>query len=258
LAEIDGGAPLLTNDNPTAGEWIITWLQEYRISELRDSAHESYERNININISLLIVHVRLKDLTGAHIQQIYNKLQEAKSMSGHGLSGVTVVKIKNIVSKVLQQAVLNKIIRANPPLESNAPKIEEIDIRIMTNAEQKIFISVLPFYNTGNMFAVALATGMRIGELCALEVGDIDRERKLIDIIITAGRRKDKYTGKISIKTGPPETKRSIRKIPLAPNVEVMLDRQAQLVAEMYEKADDRWNGNSLVFPTDEGNIHAL
>ncbi len=158
----------------------------------------------------------------------------------------------------MEQAVINHYIRYNPLNETNPPKVEDTEIRIMTKAEQKKYISVLPFYNTGNMFAVALATGMRIGELCALDVTDIDRELKLIDITKTAGRRKDKYTGEVSIKVGPPKTKHSVRKIPLLPSVEVMLDRQAQLVSELREKAGNKWNDNDLVFPTDEGNIHDL
>jgi len=258
LAELNDGAPLLVNDNPTVEEWLPHWLSEYRISDLRDGTYESYERHIKANIIPIIGHIRLKDLTGAHIQQMYNKLQESKSKGGYSLSGATVVKIKNILSKALQQAITNKIIRNNPLLETNAPKVEDSDIRVMTKAEQKKFISVLPFYNSGNMFAVALATGMRIGELCALNINDIDREQKLIDITKTAGRRKDKYTGEVSIKIGPPKTKHSIRKIPLLPSVEVMLDRQVQLVSELREKAGGKWNDNTLVFPTDEGNIHDL
>lgn len=258
LAELSDGTPLLVNDNPTVAEWLLYHLREYRISELRDGTFESYERHIQKNITPIIGHIRMKDLTGAHIQQMYNKLQEAKSTGGQGLGGATVAKIKNILSKALQQAITNKIIRTNPLLEANAPKVEDGEIRIMTKAEQKKFISVLPFYNTGNMFAVALATGMRIGELCALNINDIDRELKIIDITKTAGRRKDKYTGEVSIKIGPPKTKHSIRKIPLLPSVEVMLDRQAQLVSELCENAGGRWNENTLVFPTDEGNIHDL
>lgn len=258
LAEVDGDLPILEKSNPTISEWLPQWLREYKISELRDSTYESYERLIDTNIIPLIGHIRLKDLTGQHIQRMYNRLQETKSKGGYGLGSATVTKIKNILSGSLEQAITNRMIRSNPVKETNPPKIEESEIRIMTKTEQKDFISVLPFYNTGNMFAVALATGMRIGELCALDVRDINREQKYIDITKTAGRRKDKYTGEVSIKVGPPKTKHSIRKIPLLPSVEIMLDRQALLVSELRVVAGDKWSDNTLVFPTNEGNIHDL
>ncbi len=228
------------------------------ISELRDSTYESYERHISRDLIPFIGHIKLKELSGVHIQQMFNKMIESKKTGGRGVSSATVAKVKNILSGALQQAIVIKMIRHNPLDETKPPKVEEADIRIMTKDEQKRFIAVLPFFNTGNMFAVSLATGMRIGELCALDVNDINREDKIIDITKTAGRRKDKHTGEVSIKIGPPKTKYSKRRIPLLPSVEVMLDRQAKLVNELRIKAGEKWQENTLVFPTNKGNIHDL
>ena len=258
LAEVSGNVPLLVNDNSVLAEWLPFWLREYKISELRDSTYESYERHIKQNIIPFIGRIKIKDLTGLHVQQMYNKLQESKEKGGRELGGASVMKIKNILSGALQQAVINRMIRSSPLLETKPPKVEDTDIRILSKAEQKQFISVLPFYHTGNMFAVALATGMRIGEICALDISDINREQKYININKSASRRKDKYTEDVSIKIGPPKTKHSIRKIPLLPSVEVMLDRQTQLVSKMRDKIGENWKDNTLVFPTNEGNIHDL
>ena len=249
---------LITNNAMTVAEWLSMWMIEYRQNDLRDSTFESYMINIRKNINPHIGFVKLKELTGIHIQQLYSKLQSAIENGGSNLSASTIIKVKNILSGALQQAVINRLIRRNPIIETKPPKIEDPEIRILTKNEQKKFISVLPFYNTGNMFAVALATGMRIGELCALDVNDINREQKYIDITKSAGRRKDKYTSEVAIKVGPTKTKHSIRKIPLLPSVEVMFDRQAQLVSKLRKKAGEKWKENTLVFPTDEGNIHDL
>lgn len=258
LAEIESGVPMLSNENPTVSEWLLIWMKEYAVNDLRDSTYESYEQHIQDHIVPLIGHIKLKELTGTHIQTMYNTLQKSKNNGGHEISAATIAKIKNILSGALQQAITNRIIRINPLLEATAPKVDDPEIRIMTKTEQRQFIAVLPFFNTGNMFAVALATGIRIGELCALNISDIDREQKQININKTAGRRKDKRTGEVSIKIGPPKTKHSIRKIPIMPSVEVMLDRQAQLVSDLRTRAGEKWNENTLVFPTDEGNIHDL
>jgi len=258
LAEIDGGAPILMNDNPTVAEWQETWMKEYAINDLRDTTFDSYERHTKDHIVPLIGHIKVKELTGTHIQKMYNTLQAPKTDGGHGISPATIAKIKNILSGALKQAITNRIIRFNPLLESKAPKVDDPEIRIMSKTEQQQFIAALPFFNTGNMFAVALATGMRIGELCALNSSDIDREQKLIRITKTAGRRKDKRTGEVSIKIGPPKTKHSIRNIPLMPSVEIMLDRQLRVVSDLQAKAGEKWKANTLVFPTDEGNIHDL
>ena len=260
LAEVENGGPLASNDNPAFAEWVVFWMYEYKITELRDSTFENYIRYINAHIIPAIGAIKVKSLTGVHIQKMFNKLQEAKDIGGAGLSAATVKKVKDILSGALKQAVTNRIIKNNPLNETNPISLEDVDIRILSSEEQKSFISVLPFYNTGNLFAIALATGMRVGELCALDVKDVNRKKKYIDVTKTAGRRKDKYTGEVSIKIGPPKTKYSKRRIPLLPSVEVMFDRQASLVAEMRARARsvDLWKENTLVFPTDEGKIHSL
>jgi len=66
-------------------------------------------------------------------------------------------------------AILSKIIRDNPLLKTIVPTPDDPNIRVLTKEEQERFCSVLSFYNTGNILAVNWATGMRIGELCALE-----------------------------------------------------------------------------------------
>ena len=258
LADVSGEVPLLENNSFTIKEWLPLWMSEYKLAELRDNTCETYTRLINSNIIPLIGHIKLKNLTGVHIQQMYNKLQESKESGGYGLGSASVVKVKNILSGALKQAEISKIIRVSPITQANPPKIEESDIRILSKEEQKRFISALPFFNTGNMFSVALATGMRIGELCALDVSDINREEKYINISKTAGRRTDKHTGEVSIKVGPPKTKSSNRRIPLLPSLEVMFDRQALFVSELRVKAGKNWKDNTLVFPTKEGNIHDI
>jgi len=258
LSDVAENEPIVVKDKSTVAEWLPLWLKEYKIMELRDSTYEVYESQIEKDIIPLIGHIKLNELSGWHIQKMYNKLQESKDIGGRGLGSASVTKVKNILSGAIKQAITNRMIRSNPLLEANPPKVEDTEIRVLTKNEQKQFLSVLSFYNSGNMFAVSLATGMRIGELCALDVKDIDRENRLIHITKSAGRRKDKYTGEVGIKVSAPKTKNSIRKIPLLASVEVMLDRQAQLVSQLRDKSGEKWKENTLVFPTDEGKIHDL
>ena len=162
LAEIAGGEKLLTNENPTVAEWLTQWLKDYMILELRDGTYESYGRHIEKDLNPLIGHVKMKELTGTHIQQMFNKMMESKKTGGRGVSSATVAKIKNVLSGALQQALTNNIIRSNPLTETKPPKVEDADIRIMTKDEQQKFIAVLPFYNTGNMFAVRAGSRLKI------------------------------------------------------------------------------------------------
>ena len=257
IAGMDQAKPLVSGSD-TVAEWLATWMSEYKRAALRDTTYESYLMQIRKNINPHIGHIKLKELTGLQIQKLYTKLQDSLENGGYELSAATVQKIRNILSGALQQAQTSRLIGSNPLIETKPPKVDDPDIRILTKAEQKQFIDVLPFFHTGNMFAFALATGMRIGEICALEQSDIHYDGKYIDITKTVGRRKDKFTETVSLKVGPPKTRYSVRRIPLLPSVEVMLRRQAKLVDELREKAGDAWEANTLVFPTDKGKYHDL
>ena len=62
---------------------------------------------------------------------------------------------------------------------------------------------------------IGLFTGVRIGELCGLQMSDISLTEKTITINKTVQRIYDKKKGTTYINVGPPKTKTSARTIPL-------------------------------------------
>ena len=62
---------------------------------------------------------------------------------------------------------------------------------------------------------MALFTGVRIGELCGLQMQDISLEGKTININKTVQRIYDKKKGTTALHIGPPKTKTSARVIPI-------------------------------------------
>lgn len=78
-------------------------------------------------------------------------------------------------------------------------------------------------------------TGLRIGELCALQWKDIDWENRLVKIRKTMQRVNEYENGiqKSKVIVTPPKTKRSTRDIPLPPLIYELL--------EQYRKAEDQY-----------------
>lgn len=64
---------------------------------------------------------------------------------------------------------------------------------------------------------MAVTTGMRIGEICALTWDDINLKTKKISVTKTLSYRKIEGDEKRSFHLGPPKTKASIREIPISP-----------------------------------------
>lgn len=97
---------------------------------------------------------------------------------------------------------------------------EEAKLTVLTVAQQRKLMRYVrenfTFRNLG--IYICLSTGMRIGEVCALQWGDIDLSTQTINvqrtierIYIVDGERR--YT---ELVIGPPKTKNSVREIPIS------------------------------------------
>lgn len=102
---------------------------------------------------------------------------------------------------------------------------EEWDIRFPTEAKRPLDVLSLEecrklskvcreefsFKNVGIL--IALTTGLRIGEVCALQWRDVDLSRKVVTVSKTAERI---YSGdRTVVVVGPPKTASSFREVPL-------------------------------------------
>jgi Phage integrase family. len=94
-------------------------------------------------------------------------------------------------------------------------------IRVLSKEEQKIFLEYIKNSLYYNLYIVALGTGMRGGELRALEWSDINFEEKKIHISGTL-----KYRKKEGYRKDTPKTKMSEREIPMIDEVYQILKKQ--------------------------------
>jgi integrase len=165
---------------PTFGEYARKWLAGYGETHLKYSTLKGYEAILRVHLGGLIdkplnqiARPEIKDL-------IYDKL-------GGGLSPKTVTNIKALISSVLTHALEDGFIVGNPVarlgrfIKRKDPKKE---INPLTREEARTFLQVLaedhPRYHS--FFLCALRTGMRLGELLALEWGDVDFRGGFIEI----------------------------------------------------------------------------
>jgi integrase len=165
---------------PTFGEYARKWLSTYGETNLKYSTLKGYEAILRVHLGGF-VGKPLDQITMAEIKDlIYDKL-------GRGLSLKTVTNIKALVSSVLTHALEDELILANPTsrlgrfIKRKDPKKE---INPLTRDEARAFLAAVqehyPRYYP--FFLCALRTGMRLGELLALEWGDIDFRGGFIEV----------------------------------------------------------------------------
>ena len=200
-------------------DWIYAWLIEKK-DYIKESTYANYSNNIFNHIIPKLGNYTLNEINHKIIQDFLLELSKSgrKDNTG-GLSEKTIKDITIIVKGSIKKGI-NECKIKHIELSFNYPKDnKEKSIYILTKREQnKITNYVLDNINTKNIgFLISLYSGIRIGELCALQWKDIDFKNNKLMISKTIQRvyikDKDKSISKVIITT--PKTKNANREIPI-------------------------------------------
>ena len=99
-----------------------------------------------------------------------------------GLSASSVKKARDVLSAVLSLAVQAGAIRANPAVGVATPRVERHEQRFLTAPEVSALAGAMPRPDLERLVRVAAATGLRRGELLALETRDVDLDRRRLHV----------------------------------------------------------------------------
>lgn len=228
--------------NVTVNEWFRMWVDEYKRNVVKEATVIRYESAYNKHIKGMLGEKKLRDIRPEQIQRLYN-----------GLKGTeTVVIAATILSGMFEQAYKNQIINKNPIPLATIPKARETkkERRVLTLVEQELLLK----YSKGtlrDLIEVSLSTGMRTGEIRALEWKDVDFESKTIHITGTL----TEINGKMFKDT--PKTKTSSRDIPMLDNVERIFvkirEEQRSREERLGERYKPREGLEDLVFKSGRG-----
>lgn len=191
-------------------------------------------------------HIKNSSIADKKIQSVtVNELQEFIN-SKKDYANSYIDKIYEMLGSIFKEAIKKDIIIKNPLINVIKPKSYKKDkeIEALSVEEQKAFVDELKNEQYKNIFLVALHTGMRIGEILALQPEDIDFENKLINIDNTL--TKD-INGKVIIGDTT-KTYESTRKIPITIILEPILKNSITSYIP---------NKNNLLFCHSNGSIIA-
>lgn len=113
----------------------------------------------------------------------------------------------------------NRLIRYNPCDGVEVPKTKAKPIRVLSQTEEQEILEEAKGRIYENLIIVALGTGLRIGELMALNWCDIDFSRREIYINKTLVHIKNLETNKYYFSYQEPKTKNSTRVLPMKESV---------------------------------------
>lgn len=90
----------------------------------------------------------------------------------------------------MEQARINGMIAVNPTDGTTLPRREQNEMRVLSLEEERRLLSVIGMHRLGVAILFDLATGLRIGELCALKWSDINFQKQTVKISRTLQRIK--------------------------------------------------------------------
>ena len=231
--ECGGLKPEKVRSEMSFGDWLTYWYKNHSKPKIRPTTQETYESRIRLHIIPEIGSIPLNKLTQNDLQQFYGRLKKSgrkrfTDKYGEGLSDRMVRMCHATCRSALEKAVQDGLIRVNPAIGCKLPPKKAREMQVLTREELQRFLIQAKFEGYYEVFLLDLATGLRRGELMALQWDDLNFKTGVLNV------NKQVYDVRGQLQISTPKTKNSIRKIVLPPAVVAVLRE--------YKKAvDSRW-----------------
>ena len=162
----------VVDENMTLDEWFDIWLSTCK-KNCRSSTKGSFITHYK-RIQEELGWRKLTSLNLIVMQEAFNKLKTDNARKNS----------KKILVDMLNKAVDTDLLVKNVAKQINTviAKEEKKDRRVLTIRETELFLEQAKGTFYENLFILALETGLRVGELSALQWEDIDFKKKVIHV----------------------------------------------------------------------------
>lgn len=231
----------------TVAQYLDDWMPaHFTTKQLKPSTQESYREQVEGYIKPGIGHLRLQDLTPAHVERLYADLLTSGGKGGRPLSPRTVELTGTILRMALKKAVtVYKYIPSNPAADVDIPRPRKRQKDTWSAQEMRAIVQAASRHPLGALFILGAATGARRGELLGLRWSNIDFAARTVTFEHNrVGLRSSVHEGTLKndeVKTVTVD----------AATIAVMQahrKRQAEL-----RLASRAWNGDDYVFCNSDG-----
>lgn len=221
------------NSNVKIGELAELFINNHCQLQCKESTIDLYNTYLNTRLKS-IKHLKAKTFKKTDIERLVLNWKIS------GASNKTINNVLIFLQSVFSYGIELNLLGSNPVQKfKKLPKTKN-NVKFLTDYEIPIFLelakSLTPYYYY--LFYTAIHTGMRRGELLALEWSDIDFKKKRISV------NKQLYRGQITT----PKTLTSIRFVDMSDDLAHILCEHKKQQKVLYK----------LVFCTDDGkHLHA-
>lgn len=223
----------------TYKNWIENWI-ERKSPLVKESTFAAYSNIIVNHLLPKFGDLELSEITEERMQEyIFSLVKEGRLDGKGGLNPNSAKDVLIVLKTTLRDAMRAKelprmVYDVRVPIRREAVRVPLLDRKDQERLVQAVY---LEFSSKSAGILLCLYTGLRIGELCALQWKDIDFENKLLHVRKTVQRVYCKSLngeGSSKVVIAAPKSRTSARVIPLAPILIPVLERLRSNDAESY------------------------
>lgn len=275
---------VLAGEKTTLREFVDRWREEYAAQNLEPGTLERYNAEIDDKILPMLGHMILTDIKPHNINAFYVAMTKdgvRRDGKPGGYSKGTIAKTANVLSSILKTAVDWEVLNRNPCDKVRVHGEDVADkLKFFTPAQVGCFLDSIekPYkiytrghsriddtgiqYEVGDytltrtmpeqlrvLFNLAVYSGLRKGELLALQWSDID----FINCTVSVTKAATVVNGKQVCKA--PKTKTSRREVSIPSFLTERLHNMMVEQAKTKEAMGACWKGNDWLFTQSNGSM---
>ncbi|MDV9171032.1 tyrosine-type recombinase/integrase [Streptomyces sp. W16] len=169
----------------TVKTWLTHWAENIAAPNVGENTIDGYRVAVYHHLIPGLGAHRLEKLEPEHLERLYRKMQENGSAAG------TAHQARRTIKTAFNEAVRRRHLTINPASVAKAPRVEEEEVELYALEEvQRLLAEATKVRNTAR-WVVALALGLRQGEVLGLKWEDVDFETGVI--LVRRGRLRPRY-----------------------------------------------------------------
>ncbi|MBQ6996306.1 MAG: tyrosine-type recombinase/integrase [Lachnospiraceae bacterium] len=234
-------------NNITVDEWFQRWIDDSKLGIVADNTYRHYKNRYRMNIKPILGKKRLLDVKSDMCQKVLNEMYENEYSYG------SMNQTRITMHALFDGAVEAEYITKNPVTKSVKCKVKDVnERRVLSEEETQVFIKYAKRTMYFNAFMLVLHTGIRSGEVSALQWKHVNFDKK--ELYVRHTMLYDKNKG--GFYMGKPKSKQSYRTVPLNDSAIQYLKNQ-KIEQMKYKERSKAWcedeNFQDLVFTTING-----
>lgn len=237
---------ILTTERQTVADFLDAWLAS-SAERVRPTSLRAYAGIVRLYLKPALGKRELRRLQPEQVEKMM------RDMRDRGLSVTRANEARRILHQALAVALRRRRVPFNAAALVEPYRLEREEHEILTPEECQRFITALCDDRQGALYLLAMATGLRQGELLGLRWDtDVDLEHSRLTVTQQIQLIPD-ANGVRHPTAVVPKSRKGRRNMPIPSFVVEALRRHRELQALIRDAADEQWEEHNLLFPTQHG-----